>query len=166
MNILAFDLGASGGKLFLADVGNGKASIQNIHRFDNVSYQINGSLYWDIINIYKEMNIGIKKAIELTDDHIDSFAIDSFSNDFAFIDEKGALLTPVRCYRDKRTERHAAKIYGRLSKKQLYNLSGNQNALFNTYMQLAAMCEDGHRYILENAHKLLFIPDLLFIFLT
>lgn len=78
MNILAFDLGASGGKLFLADVGNGEASIQNIHRFDNVSYQINGSLYWDIINIYREMNIGIKKAIELTDDHIDSFAIDSY----------------------------------------------------------------------------------------
>lgn len=166
MNILAFDLGASGGKLFLAAVGNGKASIQNIHRFDNVSYQINGSLYWDIINIYKEMNIGIKKAIELTDDHIDSFAIDSFSNDFAFIDEKGALLTPVRCYRDKRTERHAAKIYGRLSKEQLYSLSGNQNALFNTYMQLAAMCEDGHGYILKNAYKLLFIPDLLINFLT
>lgn len=166
MNILAFDLGASGGKLFLANIKDGKASIQNIHRFDNVSCQMNGHLYWDIINIYKEMNTGIKKAIELTGDNIDSFAIDSFSNDFAFIDEKGALLTPVRCYRDGRTERHAAKIYGRISKERLYALSGNQNALFNTYMQLAAMCEDGHDYILRNAHKLLFIPDLLINFLT
>lgn len=166
MNILAFDLGASGGKLFLASIDGGKASIENIHRFDNVSYQINDCLYWDIINIYKEMNTGIKKAVELTGDSIDSFAIDSFSNDFAFIDDKGALLTPVRCYRDKRTQRHAEKIYGRLSREELYRLSGNQNALFNTYMQLAAMCEDGHDYILKNAYKMLFIPDLLINFLT
>ena len=45
---------------------------------------------------YKEMNTGIKKAIELTGDQIDSFAIDSFSNDFGLIDKNGTLLTPVR----------------------------------------------------------------------
>ena len=83
MNILAFDLGASGGKLFLAKIDGDNVSIENIHRFDNVSYSANGALFWDIINIYKEMNVGIKKAIEMTDDQIDSFAIDSFSNDFA-----------------------------------------------------------------------------------
>lgn len=166
MNILAFDLGASGGKLFLAKIRGRKASIQNIHRFENTSYNINGHLYWDIINIYKEMNIGIKKAIKLTGDNIDSFAIDSYSNDFAFIDKEGALLTPVRCYRDKRTQRHAGNIYSRLSKERLYELSGNQNALFNTYMQIAAMYEDGHDYLLKHAYKMLFIPDLLINFLT
>ena len=80
MNILAFDLGASGGKLFLAKIDGDNVSIENIHRFDNVSYSANGALFWDIINIYKEMNVGIKKAIEMTDDQIDSFAIDSFSS--------------------------------------------------------------------------------------
>lgn len=62
--------------------------------------QPNGALFWDIINIYKEMNVGIKKAIEMTDDQIDSFAIDSFSNDFGLIDKNGQLLTQVRCYRE------------------------------------------------------------------
>ena len=153
MNILAFDLGASGGKLFLATIDGERVSIQDIHRFENVSCSMNGALFWDIIAIYKEMNVGIKKAIALTGDQIDSFAIDSFSNDFGFIDKHGTLLTPVRCYRDKRTERHADKI-------------GNQNALFNTLMQLAAMREDGHGFILDNAYKMLFIPDLLIYFLT
>lgn len=166
MNILAFDLGASGGKLFLASIEDDKVSIQDIHRFENVSYELNGSLFWDIIHIYNEMNTGIKKAVRLTQDKIDSFAIDSFSNDFAFIDERGTLLTPVRCYRDKRTERHADTIYSKLSKERLYRLSGNQNALFNTLMQLAAMREDGHGYIIDNAYKMLFIPDLLIHFLT
>ncbi len=166
MNILAFDLGASGGKLFLATIDDDNISIQEIHRFENVSCSMNGALFWDIINIYKEMNTGIKKAIELTGDQIDSFAIDSFSNDFGLIDKNGTLLTPVRCYRDKRTERHADHIYSKLSKEQLYNLSGNQNALFNTLMQLAAMREEGHGFILDNAYKMLFIPDLLIYFLT
>ena len=153
MNILAFDLGASGGKLFLAKIDGDNVSIENIHRFDNVSYSANGALFWDIINIYKEMNVGIKKAIEMTDDQIDSFAIDSFSNDFGLIDKNGQLLTQVRCYR-------------KLSKEKLYELSGNQNALFNTYLQLGAMREDGHGFLLDNAYKLLFIPDLLINFLT
>ena len=139
---------------------------ENIHRFDNVSYSANGALFWDIINIYKEMNVGIKKAIEMTDDQIDSFAIDSFSNDFGLIDKNGQLLTQVRCYRDERTARHADKIYSKLSKEKLYELSGNQNALFNTYLQLGAMREDGHGFLLDNAYKLLFIPDLLINFLT
>ena len=59
MNILAFDLGASGGKLFLAKIDGDNVSIENIHRFDNVSYSANGALFWDIINIYKEMNVFI-----------------------------------------------------------------------------------------------------------
>ena len=78
--------------LFLAKIDGDNVSIENIHRFDNVSYSANGALFWDIINIYKEMNVGIKKAIEMTDDQIDSFAIDSFSNDFGLIDKNGQLL--------------------------------------------------------------------------
>lgn len=166
MNILAFDLGASGGKLFLATIEEDQVSIQEIYRFDNISYQVNDSLFWNILNIYNEMNIGIKKAVKITGDQIDSFAIDSYSNDFALIDEHGALLTPVRCYRDKRTERHQDTIYSKLSKQELYRLSGNQNALFNTLMQLASMREDNHGFLLDNAYKLLFIPDLLINFLT
>ena len=166
MNILAFDLGASGGKLFLATIEGGKVSLRDIHRFDNISYLMGDSLYWDILNIYKEMNEGVKKAIALTGDRIDSFAIDSFSNDFGLIDKEGALLSPVRCYRDNRTKRHSDKIYQNISRERLYSLSGNQNALFNTFMQLAAMREDGHGFLLDHAYKLLFIPDLLIYYLT
>ena len=94
MNLLAFDLGASGGKLFLAVIRDGEVSIRDIHRFDNISYSMGNGLYWDILNIYREMNRGIKKAIELTSDQIDAFAIDSFSNDFGLIDRDGVLLSP------------------------------------------------------------------------
>lgn len=166
MNILAFDLGASSGKLFLATILEQKVSFQEIHRFVNTASRVGGAMYWDIIRIYQEMNEGIKKAIHMTGDQIDSFAIDSFSNDFGLIASNGDLISLVRCYRDDRTARHQKMIYSKMSKEQLYRLSGNQNALFNTLMQLAAMHEDGQGYLLDHADKLLFIPDLLAFFLT
>lgn len=166
MNILAFDLGASGGKLFLARLTNEQTTIEEIHRFDNHPCQINNSLYWDIIHIYEEMNRGIRKAINLTNDSIDSFSIDSYCNDFALVDETGSLLTPVRCYRDPRQSRFQEKIYQKISPKKFYELSGNQNALFNTSMQLASMNEEHLDYLFRESNTLLFVPDLLGFFLT
>lgn len=166
MNIVAFDLGASGGKLFLASFSNGTVDLREIHRFENSSVEINGHLFWNIIEIYREMNTGIKKAIQITGDRIDCFAVDSFSNDFGFISKEGELLSQVHCYRDKRTDTYQKTIYEKISKKRLYDLSGNQIALFNTFMQLASMIEDGQRCQIDNAYKLLFTPDLLTFFMT
>lgn len=166
MNILAFDLGASGGKLFLARFADGRLSFEEVHRFDNAACAVGDSLYWDIFHIYNEMNRGIRKAVRLTNDRIDSFGVDSFANDFAFIDRNGAMLSPVHCYRDLRTQRSEAAIYGKISREKLYQLSGNQNALFNTFMQLASLREGGSGFLIDQAHRLLFVPDLLLYYLT
>jgi rhamnulokinase len=165
-NYLAFDLGGSGGKLFLCRFDGERIAIEAVHGFDNEPIAVNGGLYWDILYIYRQMNIGVRKAAALAGGPIRSIGIDSFSNDFAFIDGRGELLTPLRCYRDKRTERYAEAIYARMSRERLYALTGNQVAPFNTLMQLAAMREAGQGHLLDNAHKLLFTPDLLIHFMT
>ncbi|HBE79042.1 MAG TPA: rhamnulokinase [Firmicutes bacterium] len=166
MNCIAFDLGGSGGKLFLCHFDGEHLSLKDVHRFDNNPLSLNNGLYWNILNIYSHLNTGVKKAMQLADQPIVSLGLDSFSNDFAFIDQSGELLTQLRCYRDQRTEKHKAAIYAKMSPERLYSLSGNQIALFNTLMQLAAMQESGQGYILKNAHKMLFAPDLLINFLT
>ncbi len=166
MNLLAFDLGGSSGKLFLAEYSHGQISYQEIHRFENSPCPINGGLYWDIIYLYRQMNEGIQKAIRLTGDQIDSFGIDSFCNDFGFIDKNGELITPVRCYRDNRTERYQSEIYKVMTKKQLYARNGNQISPVNTLMQLAAMKASGQDSLFGYGHKMLFIPDLFHFFLT
>src|SRR5690242_19005509 len=86
MNCIAFDLGGSGGKILLGRFDGERLNIENIHRFDNAPCALNGGLYWDILQIDQQMNIGIKKAAMQTSDGIASLGIDSFSNDFAFID--------------------------------------------------------------------------------
>ncbi|MDF2941159.1 MAG: rhamnulokinase [Herbinix sp.] len=166
MNIIAFDLGGSGGKVILGDFTNNKLSLKTLNKFEHSAISINGGLYWDILQIFKELSAGIKLAIKETNDSITSIGIDSFCNDFAIISPFGDLLTQMHSYRDERTKLHMDEIYNIMSPNQLYNINGNQNALFNTLIQLAAMNCQNQSYLFENGNKLLFLPDLLIYFLS
>lgn len=166
MNVIAFDLGGSGAKLVLGSFDGKSIQLKTIHRFEHSPTQIGKGLYWDFINIYDNLLKGIRLAVEATGDSVVSLGIDSFSNDFCLISEQGELLSPLRCYRDFRTERYKKQIYARISPERLYQLTGNQNANFNTLMQLGAMHEAGQGYLARSAYKLLFTPDLLTYYLT
>ena len=78
----------------------------------------------------------------------------------------GALVTQMHCYRDPRAARWESEIYRKVGKEELHRMTGNQNALFNTVIQLAAMQLEGEGYLLENGGKLLHLPDLLSYLLT
>ncbi len=166
MNIIAFDLGGSGGKVVLGRLSDHQLEITTLNKFEHSAISINGNLYWDVLQIYKELRKGIKKAIECTEDSIMSMGIDSFCNDFAIISPNGEVLTQVHSYRDERTKIHADEIYSIMSPEQLYHINGNQNAPFNTLMQLAAMSCNHQDYLFHQGNKLLFIPDLLIYFLS
>jgi sugar (pentulose or hexulose) kinase len=163
MKYLAFDLGASSGKLIEGSFDGRKISLSEIIRFENSAVPISGGLYWEITGIYRNLLLGLQKAAVRGPYY--SIGLDTFANDFGFIDRQGELLTPVRCYRDDRTVRHASYVYDRVSRHRLYELTGNQNARFNTLMELGAMEAAGQGWILDHAFKLLFTPDLLAYFL-
>ena len=161
INVLAFDLGGSSGKIIEGQFDGERINLSELIKFEHSPIPMGDGLYWEIAGIYRQLINGIRKA----SGNVLSLGIDSFSNDFGFIDKNGDLLTPVRCYRDGRTLRYADYVYGKISKRRLYELTGNQNALFSTLMQLGAMQAAGQDWIFENAHKLLFTPDLLSYFL-
>lgn len=166
MNVIAFDLGGSGGKVVLSTYEYGSLTLTPLQVFEHSPISIRDSLYWDVLNIYQELNIGISKAIEITGDSITSLGIDSFCNDFAIVSPSGELLTQTHCYRDIRTSIHQSEIYRQISPKELYQITGNQCALFNTFMQLGAMYFENKSYLLDHGNQLLFVPDLLHFFLS
>jgi sugar (pentulose or hexulose) kinase len=161
---LAFDLGASSGKICRGSFDGSKLTLSQAHAFPNHIIQLGEGLYWDFLYIFGQMCTGLLKAAASRP--FDSFGIDSFNNDFSFISPAGSLLQPVRSYRDPRTRRHEDAIYRRISPQALYRLTGNQLAPFNTFMQLAAMREDREDAWLDRAERLLFLPDLLGYYLT
>ncbi|MDR2457217.1 MAG: hypothetical protein LBD41_01880 [Clostridiales Family XIII bacterium] len=161
---ISFDLGASSGKVYTSFFDGEKINVEKIHSFKNETFDLGGNFYWDIIYIFNELKKGIKKALNKQND-ISSFGLCSFSNDFAFLNKKNELISQVRSYRDKRTMKNENKIYNLLSKKQLYKITGNQSAPFNTFMQIASMRVDELNDELKSANKILFIPDLINYFL-
>ncbi len=166
MNVLAFDLGGSGGKVVLGILREDHIEIKTLNKFEHSAISINGSLYWDILSIYLEMCNGIRLAIECTGDSITSMGIDSFCNDFSIVAPTGEVLTQIHSYRDQRTKAHSNEIYRVMSPEQLYKINGNQNALFNTLLQLASINYNDQAYLFQPGNKLLFIPDLLIYFLS
>lgn len=166
MNFLAFDLGGSSGKLMLGVYKDGKISLEKIHQFQNKPVEVNGNLYWDILYIYRNLCDGIRKAVKITGDEISGMAFDSFCNDFALVSERGELVEMVYSYRDRRTERNRELFYKVMKPEELYEINGNQMALFNTLNQMHAIKAENRQWILEHAHKALFVSDYFIYLLT
>lgn len=165
MKMLAFDLGASSGKIFLGNFDGKTLTLKQVKRFDNNQIIIHDEIFWNVLDIYQNLKDGIASALK-TENDISSIGLDSYSNDFGLLDKDGHFVAQVHCYRDSRTKRNEDKIYAKISRQKLHSLCGNQNALFGTLMQLASMTLEKQSYLLENAGSLLLLPDLFIYFLT
>jgi len=162
MKALAMDLGGSGGKIFSGCFDGKKIEIKEIHRFNNEPIEAAGRLYWDILGIYTNLLEGIRKAAPA---EFTSFGVDAFCNDYGLLDESGSLISQVTMYRDSRTEGVPERMDQAIPPRELYRRTGCQRARFNTLVQLAAQMDGSDRFLLEKAHSLLFVPDLLNYFL-
>ncbi|MCL2111214.1 MAG: rhamnulokinase [Clostridiales bacterium] len=159
---LAIDLGASSGRVTLAAFNDGRISLDEAHRFANDPVRVNGTFYWDILRILHEAKTGIAKAA--ANGGFDSIGIDTWGVDFALIDGHGRMVDMPVHYRDGRTDGWAS-LFDRISKEELYEITGIQNMQINTIYQLDYLLR--HRpEDLESAKALLMTPDLLNYFLT
>ena len=165
MKHIAFDLGGSGGKMAIGGRQGDRLSFEEAYRFDNRQIAVRGDLFWNVLGIFENLQNGVRQAAAIAKDCV-SIGIDSFCNDFGIVDAHGTLLTPVHCYRDPRAARHQNFVYEKISKEKLHRLTGNQNALFNTVMQLGALRAQGADWLLVPEHTLLLLPDLLGYWLT
>ncbi len=165
MKMLAFDLGASSGKIFLGIYDGNALTLKQVKRFDNNQIVIHDEIFWDVLEIFRNLKDGIINILK-AEDGIVSIGLDAYSNDFGLLDKDGRFISQVHCYRDGRTKRNEDKIYSKISREKLHNLCGNQNALFGTLMQLASMSLEKQSYLLEGAGNLLLLPDLFIYFLT
>jgi sugar (pentulose or hexulose) kinase len=104
VSYLAFDLGGSGGKLFLGSLRGDALVLDEVHRFANAPVAAGAGLYWSLFGIFEQLGAGLRLAARRSaGDPIVSLGLDSFSNDFSLIDRNGEVLIPLRCYRDRRT---------------------------------------------------------------
>jgi len=161
--VLSFDFGASSGRAMLATFDGEKISMEEIHRFSNDPVIVNGTMYWDVLRLFFEIKTGITKATNMGG--FDAIGIDTWGVDFGLIDKRGKLISNPVHYRDTRTEGVWEEVFKIIPKDELYRRTGIQFMRFNTIYQLMYL-KNHEPEILENAEKMLLIPDLFCYMLT
>ena len=162
--MLAIDLGASSGRGIVGSFNGQKLSLKENHRFSNDPVILNGRMYWDILRIFHEIKQSIAKTV-LDGDAIRSIGIDTWGVDYALLDEGGKMLSNPYHYRDARTEGIVSYVGRFFNSSELYAKTGIQCMNFNTIFQLIADLRDDPKMV-ENAQRMLNVPDLLNYFLT
>ncbi|MEG1704646.1 MAG: rhamnulokinase family protein [Niameybacter sp.] len=162
---IAFDLGASSGRLILGIQKGETVELEEVHRFPNDPVVINGTMYWDIPRLFHEMKQGLKKVARREDIEIQSMGIDTWGVDGAWIDEDGQMINLPIHYRDARTAKVIEEVEAVMSQDKLYSITGIQKANFNTLYQLY-YDKKYNKVIQAQGRKWLFMPDLLGYFFT
>ncbi|MEW9554353.1 rhamnulokinase family protein [Nonomuraea sp. NPDC050783] len=153
----AVDLGASSGRVMLADLSGG-IRLTEARRFPNGPVRVAGRLHWDILGLYREILAGLREAGPVA-----SVGVDSWAVDYGLLDETGALLGNPVHYRDERTGGLPERVAAEIGAESLYETSGLQVLPFNTVYQLLAEQREGR---LDRAATMLLVPDLLGYWLT
>ena len=162
--MLAIDLGASSGRGIVGSFDGEKLTLKENHRFSNDPVILGGRMYWDILRIFHEIKQSVAKTV-LDGDAIRSIGIDTWGVDYALLDANGRMLANPTHYRDARTEGIVSYVDRFFAPSELYAKTGIQCMNFNTVFQLVADLRDDAKMV-ENASRMLNIPDLLNYFLT
>lgn len=161
---LAVDLGATSGRTVLATFDGEKLNLREWTRFKNPMIPMSGHLYWDLPALYNEILQALRKVAE-ADVKLTSIGIDTWGVDFAFFTSDGSLSSLPYCYRDPHTEGAIERFFERMSATEVYERTGIQFMEFNSLFQLDTLQRDGC-VALQEADKILFIPDALSYLLT
>ncbi len=162
LSVLAVDLGAESGRVMAVHYDGQKLSLEQLHRFSNPLTTIHGTIYWDILHLWREIQAGINKGKHLKPA---SIGVDTWGVDFGLLDAQGQLLANPVNYRDRRTEGMMEAVFEKVPREEVFATTGVQFMQINTLYHMMSMVQSKSPQ-LDVAHTFLTIPDLLNYFLT
>ncbi|MDV3129132.1 rhamnulokinase [Mycobacterium sp. 21AC1] len=162
---VAVDLGATSGRVMLADIGSRSFEMRALHRFANDPvYLWDGdrtAMHWNLPGLFAEVCTGLAEAGRMAPD-LTSVGVDSWAVDYGLL-RAGKLLGLPYNYRDARCARGVDAVHATVSQDQIFARNGLQFLAFNTMFQLAADRAEG---LLGLADAALLVPDLIGYWLT
>jgi sugar (pentulose or hexulose) kinase len=156
LRLAAVDLGATSGRVMVAEVGPDRLYLREVHRFPNRAVDEGGGLRWDLDALYGGMVDGLERVASGGPLH--GIGIDSWGVDYALLDGDGRLLGNPYSHRDRRTDGVGEKVVAEIGAAELYAVNGLQQLPFNTVYQLVSALGTPE---LTAARTMLLIPDLL-----
>jgi rhamnulokinase len=159
--VAAVDLGATSGRVMLGHLGPDQLSVEAVHRFSNDPVRVIDGLHWNILELYRNLLIGLRKAVVEQPD-LAGVGIDSWAVDYGLVSGDRLISNPFH-YRDERTARGVDLVHKIADHASLYATNGLQFQPFNSIYQLAVDQEAG---VINSTTRMLMLPDLLGFWLT
>ena len=139
----------------MGTLSEGELHLAEVYRFSNDPVMAGGTVYWDVLRLFREMKNGLSKLESVKPV---SIGIDTWGVDFALLDRDGILLGNPVHYRDPRTEGMMERVFEIVPREEIYSQTGIQFLRLNTLFQLYSMRHTNSAQ-LEAAHRLLTMPD-------
>lgn len=160
-SLVAVDLGATSGRVILADVSVDGLHHEVVHRFPNGPIVQATGLHWDTTALFHHIAQGLHLIAQAG--HLPaSVGVDSWGVDYALLNN-GELLREPFHYRDSRVFRGVEAVHKVRDHVELFPQNGLQFLPFNTLYQLASEDWSGEA---GRADTLLMIPDLMGLWLS
>lgn len=160
--VLAIDLGNESGRVVSVTFDGERVTAAERYRFANNPVTVRGTLHWDVLRLWHEIEQGLNCCKE---DAVSGIGVASFGVDYGLLDRDGNLLGNPVHMRDTRTEDVLPWVFERISERALFERTGVGAHPINTLFQLASMVRDGSPQ-LDAAHTLLTMPNLINYWLT
>lgn len=162
-NIVAFDCGNSSIRVVLGTYNGKKIETKVIHQVENYETELNGVYYWDIMYIFRQLKLGLKKAYHVSG-NIDSVGICTWGIDYGLLSSQNELLSNPLCYRNDFGS-SSLKGISEEDREFIFNQTGIQCDKINTLYQILGY--KNHNPEVFNASKeVLLIGDLLLYLFT
>ncbi len=157
---LGIDLGAASGRI-VAGLWDGKVmALDELHRFPNGPVHLAGSIRWDILRIWSEIQTGLAIARKKYGKKIVSVGADTWGSDHVLLTGNDEIIGQPFHYRDARTDGIMKKAFRKMPRHAIFARTGTQFQPFNSLFQLLALQERSPE-LLAQADCLLLMPDFI-----
>ena len=162
---LAVDMGASSGRVVAGRLNNGKLTLEDVHRFENGPVHVGGSMHWDLLRQWTDIQDGLRAAHDKYGADITSLGVDTWGVDFGLLDRNDQILGNPYHYRDARLNGVVETVFDTVSRDEIFAETGLQFMQINTLYQLITL-QRVNAPQLEMADTFFMVPDMFHWLLT
>lgn len=157
---LGIDLGAESGRVMAGHWDGSRMRLEEVHRFPNGPVALNGTLRWDLLRLWEEIQCGLALGARKFGADIVSVGVDTWALDYVLMSRSDELLGLPFCYRDARTRGLVEETLRRIPRREIFGATGLQFMEINTLYQWIAHWRASPE-VFDAAATFLMIPDWL-----
>lgn len=156
---LAIDVGAESGRVVAGLFDGRQVRLEEVHRFPNGPVHVAGTMRWDVLRLWSEIQQGLAKGAQAFGNAAVSVGVDTWGVDYVLLSRGDEMLGQPYHYRDARAGGVMDWSFTQVPRREIFAQTGVQFMPINTLYQLIAMQQSQPR-LMELAERFLMMPDL------